>query len=59
MILRYRLDILEKLGYSNWGMHIASAYQQHKFKIETREEDSSLINVFKTRNFKLLVDPIE
>ena len=37
---------------------MASAYQQHTFKLKTREEHPSLMNVFQRQNFKP-DDPIE
>ena len=58
-LLRYRLDTPLKLGYSNWGLHIASVYQQYEFKFKTREEDPSQMNAFQRRDVKLLVGPIE
>ena len=56
MLLRYRLDIPQILGYFK---HIASAYQQYAFKFKTLEEGPSLMNAFQKRNFKLVVDPVE
>ena len=33
--------------------------QQYMFKFKTCEEDPSLMNAFKKRNIKLLIDPVE
>ena len=49
MLLRYRRDIPQRLGYFR---HIASAYQQSMFKFKTHEEDPFLMNAFFKAKFQ-------